>query len=326
MRCEVTFHSQIQSLERVRTKKEREIAAAGIRTISVGQYYLDFWASPHNKRQHQHHSNGSHFPSCGLRTDLSLWETAEAHSRRQHLIQPSSPHYDGNASMHPTSTIQRAHHAAWLRNPFLQPLPEFATLVRGASFVASDCHSELMPGQFNRQDYVIALNRTGFRVDGLGKCLHSPPNPEGIVMGTAHGGDKKPTLARYMFVLAYENSIEPGYVTEKPFDGLYAGIVPVYLGDASTLRALLPHPLAAIFVEDYPDAAALGKYLTYLAQNETAYELHRAWHRDFDQAKHIANTPRLHNTLICQVCAWAVRANASVPVPQRAALRNGCVL
>ncbi len=34
---------------------------------------------------------------------------------------------------------------------------------------------------------------------------------------------------RYLFYFAFENTIEPGYVTEKVFDALNAGVVPVYV-------------------------------------------------------------------------------------------------
>jgi hypothetical protein len=43
-------------------------------------------------------------------------------------------------------------------------------------------------------------------------------------------GDKLPVLGGYRFVLVIENTRFPGYVSEKLFDALYAGAVPVYDG------------------------------------------------------------------------------------------------
>ena len=37
-------------------------------------------------------------------------------------------------------------------------------------------------------------------------------------------------MRRYKFYLAFENTNEPGYVTEKVYDALDAGVIPVYLG------------------------------------------------------------------------------------------------
>ena len=50
---------------------------------------------------------------------------------------------------------------------------------------------------------------------------------------------KRETIGRFMFNMAFENSLEPGYVTEKPFDAMIAGTVPVYLGDSLHLKSLL---------------------------------------------------------------------------------------
>ncbi|TPJ72751.1 glycosyltransferase family 10 fucosyltransferase [Mesorhizobium sp. B2-7-1] len=86
---------------------------------------------------------------------------------------------------------------------------------------------------------------------------------------------KLETIGRYPFCLALENSIAPDYVTEKMFDPLAAGTVPVYLGA----------PNAAAFVPDgsYIDAASFGTsaelaaYLRYLAETPQAYEAYFDW-------------------------------------------------
>ena len=76
-----------------------------------------------------------------------------------------------------------------------------------------------------------------------------------------------------MFYLAFENSIEPGYVTEKVFDALIAGTVPVYLGSAEDCKKLMPHPKAAIFMEDYKNNVwELADYLNYLQKNEVSFD------------------------------------------------------
>ncbi len=49
---------------------------------------------------------------------------------------------------------------------------------------------------------------------------------------------KRSTLQQYKFSLCYENSIFPGYLTEKIFDALFAGCVPVYLGDPEVEKSI----------------------------------------------------------------------------------------
>jgi len=129
-----------------------------------------------------------------------------------------------------------------------------------------------------------------------------------------------------MFHLAFENSVEPGYVTEKPFDALmagdlilgklklnfeclHAGTVPIYLGDSAHFKTLLPHPKAAIFISDYNDnITALVKYLNFLTTNETAYEEHRQWRADFSYERNVRDKPLLQKSWFCRVCEWAVNA------------------
>lgn len=41
---------------------------------------------------------------------------------------------------------------------------------------------------------------------------------------------KYKTLSEYKFILCFENMIMPGYITEKIFDCLFSGTIPIYLG------------------------------------------------------------------------------------------------
>ena len=85
-----------------------------------------------------------------------------------------------------------------------------------------------------------------------------------------------------------------------------SGTVPVYLGDTQQLRKLLPHPKAAIFVSDYNgDYNKLGQYLTYLSTNETAYEEHREWRKNFNFELYSSTIPLLKTSWECAVCRWA---------------------
>ena len=49
------------------------------------------------------------------------------------------------------------------------------------------------------------------------------------------------------------------------------------MGPSIDCKPLLPHPDAAIFVDNFPSTDALGEYLVKLTQDEKAYEKHREW-------------------------------------------------
>jgi hypothetical protein len=153
---------------------------------------------------------------CELPVDFTLVTTMEPYS-------VEAGGYDGNCSTNPSTTVQRAYDQAYLNESVhFQPY-NFTSLVRAAAFVAGNCRN----APSKRDRFVAELRQAGFRVDGLGLCMRNE-NPDGITIGKSsnphlHSSRKRATIARYMFYLAFENTLLPGYVTEKPFDALIAG-------------------------------------------------------------------------------------------------------
>jgi alpha-1,3-fucosyltransferase 10 len=89
---------------------------------------------------------------------------------------------------------------------------------------------------------------------------------------------KLATIARYRFTLAFENSIARDYVTEKFYDPLVAGSVPVVLG-APNVREFAPALRCYIDAADFEDPAALAAHLVATARDETAYARLVEWKR-----------------------------------------------
>lgn len=92
-----------------------------------------------------------------------------------------------------------------------------------------------------------------------------------------HGQTSKlETIASYHFTLALENAIGEDYVTEKFFDPLVVGSVPIYLG-APNVAAFAPGEQCFINVADFPTPRALADYLLVLAEDEAAYAAYLTW-------------------------------------------------
>ena len=87
---------------------------------------------------------------------------------------------------------------------------------------------------------------------------------------------KLAVLARYRFNLAYENCIDRDYVTEKWFDCLLAGCVPVYLG-APNIADFAPAPDSYVDASAFADARALAAHLRALAADPARYAACFAW-------------------------------------------------
>ena len=87
---------------------------------------------------------------------------------------------------------------------------------------------------------------------------------------------KLAVIADYKFTLAFENSIGPDYVTEKFFDALIAGSVPVYLG-APNVAEFAPGRSCYIDANDFAGPGELAAFLLQLASNDRAYGEYHAW-------------------------------------------------
>ncbi|MCL5886996.1 MAG: glycosyltransferase family 10 [Actinobacteria bacterium] len=81
----------------------------------------------------------------------------------------------------------------------------------------------------------------------------------GSYRGPLPSDGKITTLTGYRFTLCFENTIFPGYITEKIFDCLLAGTIPIYLG-APDITDYLP-PEAFVDFRDFSDMASLEDYL-----------------------------------------------------------------
>ena len=81
--------------------------------------------------------------------------------------------------------------------------------------------------------------------------------------------DKTAFQRGYKFALAYENSRDPGYCTEKIADAFAAGCVPVYWGDPGVKDEF--NPSAFICADDFADEAALVDFLVELSKDRDAF-------------------------------------------------------
>jgi hypothetical protein len=88
--------------------------------------------------------------------------------------------------------------------------------------------------------------------------------PEARAVARAYRGElpvlgKVAALSSYRFAICFENTVFPGYLTEKIFDCFVAGCIPVYLG-APDITEMIP-PGSFIDARDFADLAALESFL-----------------------------------------------------------------
>ncbi|XP_068172978.1 alpha-(1,3)-fucosyltransferase 4-like [Antennarius striatus] len=92
-------------------------------------------------------------------------------------------------------------------------------------------------------------------------------------------------LRRYQFYLALENSQHTDYITEKLWNAVLAGAVPVVLGPSrKNYERFLP-PEAFIHVDDFPTARGLARYLILLRHDPDLLRRHLDWRSGYGAHK-----------------------------------------
>uniref|UniRef100_UPI00398F4956 4-galactosyl-N-acetylglucosaminide 3-alpha-L-fucosyltransferase 9-like n=1 Tax=Pristiophorus japonicus TaxID=55135 RepID=UPI00398F4956 len=106
-----------------------------------------------------------------------------------------------------------------------------------------------------------------------------------------------PTISNCKFYLAFENSIHEDYITEKLYNALLAGTVPVVLGPSrENYENYIPAD-SFIHVDDFLSAKELADYLHMLNDNEDLYMHYFKWRKYYT-----VRMAHFWNEHACSVC------------------------
>jgi len=105
-----------------------------------------------------------------------------------------------------------------------------------------------------------------------------------------------------MFALVVENTFEENYLTEKIYQPLKMGTVPIVMGNSSIYWRHLPDPLSAVFLDDFDSYETAARYLHTLANNSTSWEKHRAWKENALSEGFSTLASNSFATLPCDLC------------------------
>ena len=114
------------------------------------------------------------------------------------------------------------------------------------------------------------------QVDSYGKCLRNKPE---IPKSSSGYDNLQPIFAKYKFTFVFPNSDCDYYMTEKIYNALSSGSVPVWMGTDKIDEVLQWGNLkkSVIKVRDFKSPRKLADYLLWLSQNETEYNRFLKW-------------------------------------------------
>ncbi|KAM3211005.1 hypothetical protein ACQJBY_064695 [Aegilops geniculata] len=113
--------------------------------------------------------------------------------------------------------------------------------------------------------------------------------------------DKVETLKHYKFSLAFENSNEEDYVTEKFFQSLVTGAIPVVVG-APNIQEFSPGEGAILHIKELDDVISVAKTMKHIASNPDAFNQSLRWKYDgpSDSFKALIDMAAVHSS--CRLC------------------------
>lgn len=150
--------------------------------------------------------------------------------------------------------------------------------------------------RWGRIAYAAALMRR-VKIDSYGKVLHNRDLPE----PDAGRESMLAATARHKFALVLENSLAEDYVSDKFFDALIIGSVPVYRG-APNVAAFAPAEHCFIDAADFASPSELAEHLNWLDQHDDAYRAYLAWKASGLSPGFQTLLESLRAPLLCRLC------------------------
>ncbi|WJX44397.1 Alpha-(1,3)-fucosyltransferase 11, variant 2 [Trifolium repens] len=175
---------------------------------------------------------------------------------------------------------------SWAEYDIMAPVKPKTEKALAAAFI-SNCGARNF-----RLQALEALEKTNISIDSYGGCHR---NRDGRAV------DKVETLTHYKFSLAFENSNEEDYVTEKFFQSLVAGTIPVVVGPPN-IQDFAPSPGSILHIKELTDAESVAKTMRYLAENPKAYNQSLRWKYEgpSDSFKALVDMAAVHSS--CRLC------------------------
>ncbi|CAN1278557.1 Putative fucosyltransferase-like protein [Linum perenne] len=174
---------------------------------------------------------------------------------------------------------------SWAEYDIMAPVEAKTEKALAAAFI-SNCGARNF-----RLQVLDRLEKLKIPIDSYGACHR---NRDGRV-------NKVEALKHYKFSLAFENSNEEDYVTEKFFQSLVAGTIPVVVG-APNIQDYSPGQGSILHIKSLEDIDTVAKTMNYLSENATAYNQALRWKVDgpSDSFKALVDMAAVHSS--CRLC------------------------
>jgi len=147
----------------------------------------------------------------------------------------------------------------------LRDLRDLREKTRYVAWVASHCYEQ--------RDSIVAALIRHIPIDIYGKCGRKFQQNRKC---DRYSENCENLLSQYKFVLAFENSLCKDYVTEKYWNAVYRGSIPIVYG-GSSYDSKLVVPNSFINVHDFKSISELAKHISYVNKSQKAFLSYQRW-------------------------------------------------
>lgn len=166
------------------------------------------------------------------------------------------------------------------------------------AFFISNCDAKNDRLNFIRQ---LTKHLPAGSYHSFGKCLTNAEVPRELKDPHKYR-EKARVFAQYKFALAIENANDRDYVTEKVWDALSAGAIPVY-GGAPNVNDFVPDASSIVNMDDFASPADLAAHLVRVGADEQLYNTYHAWRFNETVLEKLREVDRNHRGFFeCKVC------------------------
>ncbi|ELT99292.1 hypothetical protein CAPTEDRAFT_36020, partial [Capitella teleta] len=152
------------------------------------------------------------------------------------------------------------------RNTSVPKLPVISEKRALASWLVSNCNT------YSRRERYVQRLKSFVKVAIYGQCWGRNCNRAENQSACLE------EVKKHIFYLSFENALCTGYVTEKFWNALVWGMIPVVMADRASIEQVAP-PGSYIHVEDFDSPEELARHLRNVSQDQALYQSYFKWRK-----------------------------------------------
>eukprot|EP01080_Neovahlkampfia_damariscottae_P000828 gene828-9078_t len=144
------------------------------------------------------------------------------------------------------------------------------------------------------------LRSHGVSIDEFGRCSKTDDEP--IELSDLNRKNRRiENMRRYKFYLAFENTFEKGFISERYWEALNSGTIPVYLGP-SDIKNYEPSVGSILYLNDFNSTKDLANEMLRISSDNDLYEKMLDWKSNGPSDNFLAAVDYTCENVFCKIC------------------------